>query len=161
MPASSTAFTRGLTLGIPFDNVIKVRDSLAESHPALAGSVPVVRRAVVEFARVAGIHGEALERVGLAVSEAVTNVVHHAYRTQPGRVHITARAINDELWVLVADEGCGHNLPTASPGLGWGLAIITDACDEFTLVERAQGGTEARMLFRIPGAHKQLKPADQ
>ena len=132
--------------------MIEVRESLTDSHLATPEAVAVIRRSVVDFASASGITGEKLDGVRLAVSEAVTNVVLHAYRDQPGQVHVTAHAVNSELWVLIADDGCGHNYPPKSPGLGWGLALITDACDEFTLAERAEGGTEARMLFRIPAA---------
>ncbi len=97
-----------------------------------------------------GLQGERLDGVRLAVSEAVTNVVRHAYRGERGEVHLTVRMVDNELWVLVADDGCGLSVPSADPGLGWGLAFITDACDEFTLAERAGGGAEARMVFRLP-----------
>lgn len=138
--------------------LIAVRESLNESHPATPQAVGRIRHAVADYARAAGMTGRALDDVRVAVSEAVTNVVLHAYRTQSGEVHVVAREVGDELWVLVADDGRGPCAPTSHPGLGWGLAIITDACDQFTLVERGGGGTEARMCFRI-GARPELTPA--
>jgi anti-sigma regulatory factor (Ser/Thr protein kinase) len=93
-----------------------------------------------------------LDGVRLAVSEAISNVVLHAYADEPGNVHVTARVVDGELWILVADEGRGHNSSPARAGLGWGLAFITDAADEFALAERADGGTEARMMFRLSRA---------
>ena len=38
---------------------------------------------------------------------------------------------------------------------------MTDACDEFTLVERATGGSEARICFRISAAPQDVNPADR
>jgi serine/threonine-protein kinase RsbW len=122
---------------------------LSQTYAATSDAVRLVRRAIVEYAQAAGMTGETLYSVRLAVSEAVTNVVRHAYPGQPGQVQVTASAIDGELWVLIADTGCGSQSPPENPGLGWGLAVITDASDEFTLVGRAEGGTEARMRFRF------------
>jgi anti-sigma regulatory factor (Ser/Thr protein kinase) len=54
-----------------------------------------------------------------------------------------------ELWILVTDAGCGHQVPSADPGLGWGLPLIAQCCDYFVLAERSDGGTEVRMRFDI------------
>lgn len=132
--------------------VVSVRASLSESHPATPEVIPALRHAVAAYAEAAGISGLQLDGVRLAISEAVSNVVLHAYHDEPGDVHVTARIVGDELWVLVADDGRGHNATPIRPGLGWGLAFITDAADDFSLAERAQGGTEARMMFRLRAA---------
>ncbi len=129
--------------------MVTVRGSLSESYLATPAVVGVIRQAVADFANANGVCGPKVDAVKLAVSEAVSNVVLHAYPEAPGEVHVTARALEGELWVIIDDDGRGHNNASERPGLGWGLALITDACDEFTLVERAQGGTEARMCFRI------------
>ena len=129
--------------------MVATRAHLNESLPATPEVIAPLRHGVADFARSAGIHGDQLDDVRLAVSEAVTNVVAHAYRDEPGEVHVTAQLVDGELWVLVADDGCGLSVPATRPGLGWGLAFITDACDEFTLAERAGGGSEARMVFRL------------
>ena len=130
--------------------MVAVRAHLDESRLATPDVIAPLRHAVADYAREAGIQGKRLDDVRLAVSEAVTNVVRHAYRGEPGHVHLIARTVESELWVLVADDGCGLGVPSPDPGLGWGLAFITDACDEFTLAERAGGGAEARMVFRLP-----------
>lgn len=124
-------------------------DTLNESYPATRRSIPLIRHRIAEMAEALGATSEQLDAVRLAVSEAVTNVVVHAYRDAPGEVRVTVRPLEDELWVLIADDGCGCQTPARTPGLGWGLAVITDSCDEFTLVDRSDGGTEARMRFRI------------
>jgi serine/threonine-protein kinase RsbW len=136
---------------IPYHSpVVGARAHLNESHLATPEAVGPLRHRVGDYASAAGIQGEQLDGVRLAVSEAVTNVVLHAYRDEPGQVHVTARMVDDELWVLIADDGVGLSAPTLRPGLGWGLAFITEASDEFTLAERAGGGAEARMVFRLP-----------
>lgn len=109
----------------------------------------LARAEVVAFAAQEGATSEQLERVRLAVSEAATNVVRHAYPETPGALYITAIAFDTELVVLVADDGCGHQARSANPGLGWGLALIAHVSTEFVLTERSDGGTEARMRFAL------------
>lgn len=128
------------------------RHSVTHTYEAVEASVPAARHVTADFAAAAGIAGEALDSVRLAVSEAVTNVVRHAYRGRTGRFQLTLGTCPGELWVLVSDDGCGHHTATRDPGLGLGLALIADACDEFVLAERAAGGTEAQMRFLIRAA---------
>lgn len=120
------------------------------SFPAVPESVPCARRAIELLAAAAGADPEQLEAIRLSVSEAVSNVVLHAYpRNEPGLVHVTAAAGGNELTVLIADDGCGFRRPSARAGLGWGMALIGEAADRFTIMERSGGGTEARIGFRL------------
>jgi anti-sigma regulatory factor (Ser/Thr protein kinase) len=128
----------------------RVHEELSETYPAVAASVNQARRSVAQFAARCGIGGEQLDAIRLAVSEAVTNVVLHAYRARAGAVHLTAAVAGEELWVLVADDGCGYKTPSPQPGLGWGLTIIAQHSSEYVIAERATGGTEVRMQFPIP-----------
>lgn len=128
------------------------RPRLSRSYPAVSETVPQARRAVTEWAASsAGLTGESLDAVRLAVSEAVTNVVRHAYRDAPGQVHISAQLAPGELWITVTDDGVGHQSPTVQPGLGVGLLVMADAADEFAISERPEGGTEAQMRFALDG----------
>jgi anti-sigma regulatory factor (Ser/Thr protein kinase) len=130
--------------------MIAACESLSKRYPAVAGSVPRARAAVAKFAAHAGLTGARLEDLRLAVSEAVTNVVRDAYRGSPGEVRVDVAVASDELWLLIADTGCGYQTPAKNPGPGFGLALIADAADEFVITERATGGTEARIGFRLP-----------
>lgn len=135
-----------------FASLVTIPESLclSESYPAIAASIPLARGAVVDFGRAAGLAGEPLDRLRLAVTEAVTNAVLHGFETDAGHVQVTAALADDELWLLVADDGCGFLHATAGArGLGWGLALIADACEDFEIVERAGGGTELRMRFSV------------
>jgi anti-sigma regulatory factor (Ser/Thr protein kinase) len=125
------------------------RQYVKESYPAVVASVPVARADVVEFAAAAGIAGEQLDAVRLAVSEAITNVVVYAYPARLGHIHVTARVASGELWVLVADSGCGIHAGRDSDGLGLGLALISQLTDGFSVLERSSGGTELRLRFVI------------
>jgi serine/threonine-protein kinase RsbW len=123
--------------------------SVRESYPAVAESVPVARRAITACAAEAGARPDQLHAIELAVSEALTNVVLHAYPWRTGEIHVTARAAGNELWVLIADNGCGMYAGRDTDGLGLGLALISQMTDGFSVVGRSSGGTELRLRFAL------------
>ena len=128
----------------------KVHEELSESYLAVAESIPHARLAVTQFATRNGITGEPLDDIRLAVTEAATNAVRHAYPDlTPGAFHVTAAVAGEELWVLVADDGCGYRTSPQIPGLGWGLTLIAKLSEEYVITERATGGTEVRMRFPV------------
>ena len=91
--------------------------------------------------------------VDLAVSEAVTNVVVHAYRDRgpaedPGPIRLALRIEDDAAWVLVADDGVGMAPRTDSPGLGMGLSLIARVCDRLE-IEQRHDGTRVHMRFGL------------
>ena len=122
---------------------------LAESYPAVPDSPSRARRAIARFAAAGGATDAEIDAVRLAVSEAVTNAVQHAYRETAGQIHLSATVIDGELWVLIADDGCGHQAPPPSPGLGLGIALMASVSRELVLTERADGGTEVRLRFPL------------
>lgn len=129
---------------------MSVGEALNESYPAIPEAVPLARRALVTIAAGAGAAGDRLDEIRLAVSEALTNAVVHAYRTgEPGRLHVTAAVASDELWVLIGDDGHGLHAGNDSPGLGIGLSLISGLSDDFAIVTRASGGTEVQMRFDL------------
>jgi anti-sigma regulatory factor (Ser/Thr protein kinase) len=121
--------------------------SLSDVRAARPESVPALRHAVVDFARAAGADAEQCEAVQLAVSEAVTNVVLHAYGDEGGLIHVSATVAGSELWVLIGDDGRGLNAPSPCPGLGQGLALIGAVSDSIAVLRRPSGGTELRLRF--------------
>jgi anti-sigma regulatory factor (Ser/Thr protein kinase) len=128
--------------------VIETRAAtLSQSYPATPASVREGRNAVVALAAASGGRPEQLEAIRLACSEALTNVAVHAYHGAAGPIHVSAGVIQGELWVLVADDGCGLRARSDSPGLGFGLKLIAKSTDGLTIVKRSCGGTELRMRF--------------
>jgi serine/threonine-protein kinase RsbW/stage II sporulation protein AB (anti-sigma F factor) len=109
--------------------------------------VPGVRRAVVDFAELHGI-GVSPD-IALAVSEAVTNAVLHAYRDgRPGEMRVVACAEPERLVVVVRDYGCGMSPHPDSPGLGLGLSVIGRLVAELSIERPDDGtGTRLRMSF--------------
>jgi serine/threonine-protein kinase RsbW len=125
-------------------------EALNESYPAVPEAVPLARRALATVAATAGAAGDRVDEIRLAVSEALTNAVVHAYRgDEPGRVHVTAAVASDELWVLIGDDGRGLHAWNDSQGLGIGLSLISGLSDDFSIVTRASGGTEVQMRFDL------------
>ena len=125
-------------------------DALSESYPAVPEAVPLARRALTDVAAAAGADPQRLEEIRLAVSEALTNAVVHAYRNgDVGRVQVTAAVASGELWVLVGDDGRGLHAWNDSRGLGIGLSLISGLSDDFAIVTRASGGTEVQMRFDL------------
>lgn len=122
------------------------------SASASADNVPQIRQAVVDFAYAHGVTEARAQDIELAVSEAVTNAVVHAYRhdEQPGSVHVSATVEGPWLDLRVADGGVGAAARTDSPGLGLGLPLIHRVADQVELRSRPHhDGTEVWMRFRL------------
>jgi serine/threonine-protein kinase RsbW/stage II sporulation protein AB (anti-sigma F factor) len=111
----------------------------------------VLRAAVAEFVTAAGVRQPHVDAVKLAVSEAVTNAVLHAYvdADEPGEVHVQTCLRDDTVHVVVSDDGIGMMPRLDSPGLGVGLPFIADTADTLDIASGARGGTELRMSFRL------------
>jgi serine/threonine-protein kinase RsbW len=145
----AAAAPRTASPGEPVDSGQAER-SLELDLPAVAESCPQARSAL----RTA-LAGTALEisAVDLAVTEAVANVVVHAYRDrassdEPGRVRLTLDLDAGGAWIVVADDGLGMAPRPDTPGLGLGLSLIANLCDQLEIDQRADGTTvQMRFLF--------------
>jgi anti-sigma regulatory factor (Ser/Thr protein kinase) len=83
--------------------------------------------------------------VALAVTEAASNVVRHAYPAPAtGVIEFAAWVEGVELFVEVADSGIGFDAGSAKPGLG--LRLIRGVAS-LSLRRNAEGGTRLRMTF--------------
>lgn len=122
---------------------------LTRTFRAVPEAIAEARHAVAAFARAAGARELTVDDVQLVVSEAVSNVVLHAYEGRTGSVHITAAIAEEELWVLVADDGDGFRAEHRSSGLGLGLPLIAQLSTDFAIESGARGGIELKMRFPI------------
>jgi anti-sigma regulatory factor (Ser/Thr protein kinase) len=120
----------------------------------MAESVPAARDATVEYARGLGAGEPVARAVALAVTEACSNVVLHAYREgeEPGAMTVLVEHPGDSLYVTVLDDGHGIVPRGDSPGLGLGLPLIHRLTDGLELRSRSEGGSEVRMRFDL--AHR-------
>jgi len=114
--------------------------------PAEPGAVRAIRNAVREFAVDHGVPDT--DAVALALTEAVTNVVVHAYRDgRRGDVRVVVCAEPTRLVVVVRDYGCGMRPRHDSPGLGMGLSLIGHLASHFNVEAPEEEGTRLRMHF--------------
>jgi serine/threonine-protein kinase RsbW len=117
-----------------------------EANPA---SIATVRHQVVSFAErhELAVPGD----VALAVTEATTNVVVHAYRgLESGEMRVVACAREAGLVVVVRDYGCGMQPNPDSPGPGLGLSVIGAIAHELNIERPDDGGTRIRIHFPQP-----------
>jgi anti-sigma regulatory factor (Ser/Thr protein kinase) len=122
--------------------------AFAARYPALPGSVAEIRTAVGNWAATAGAAPERVADMRLAVSEAASNVVAHAYgEDDPGELTVAASADLGVLSVVVEDTGSGLERASARPGLGAGLTVIARLADRVELTQRAGDGLRVSMSF--------------
>jgi serine/threonine-protein kinase RsbW len=134
------------------DRRVDTEPDLHLTLPARPENVAVARHAIGGFADVVDMPDQTLADVKLAVTEACTNVVVHAYPDGDGPMGLRASVDEGVLRVIVVDEGRGI-LPRAdSPGLGLGLPLIATLAESLELGTGTNEETEVRMSFRLDAA---------
>jgi anti-sigma regulatory factor (Ser/Thr protein kinase) len=122
---------------------------MQEHLPATVESVAVARHAVRRFAADLGVD---LDGIALAVSEAVANVVAHAYEEGvAGVIELSATASPVEVAVVVRDRGRGLAAGRKSHGAGFGIEIIRRLAHQVAL-DDTPSGVALTMRFRRGGA---------
>ena len=124
--------------------------SFEASFPSTPPGVGAMRREVAAFAQQAGMDDDGVGSVRLAVSEAATNAVVHAYRQTEGHLRVHAHVEGTELIVVVVDTGSGLAPRADSPGLGLGMPLMASVTTRFSVVSQGTG-TEVHMAFALPG----------
>lgn len=116
--------------------------------PARPENVSVIRHVLGAFAEALRLSDDLVEDLRLAVTEACTNVVRHAYPPEvPGPVEITIRPTEDVVSVVVADHGRGIGASSDTTGPGLGLPLIAAIADEVELQPVPGGGSRVAMTF--------------
>jgi anti-sigma regulatory factor (Ser/Thr protein kinase) len=126
--------------------------ALHERLPARPESIALLRHAVVDFAGGSGASERQRDDIALAVSEAVSNSVVHAYARaiHPGDVTVEAWMQDGSLEVIVCDEGIGMVPRSDSPGLGLGLPLIHQVTEQISIEDPAsRSGVRLHMTFAI------------
>ncbi len=125
--------------------------AMRKGYPARADSVPAARNAAAGFVRELGVEESVARAVALAVTEACSNVVVHAYREQEeqGNMTVVIAKLDGSLCISVLDDGLGIAPRPDSPGLGMGLALISEITDDLELRSRQEGGAEVSMRFDL------------
>ena len=113
----------------------------------LPSAPPSIKRARDAVAALAESSGASADDVKLAVSEAVTNAVVHAFRDRPpGTISVTAEIDRGQLVVVVADDGSGMRPNPESAGLGFGISLITSLSGEARF-DSSPNGLTVSMVF--------------
>lgn len=122
--------------------------------PARPEYITLGRLALTAIAGVRPLSEETLHDLKLALTEACTNSVKHAYEDGgEGTVDILYELQADRLAVEVGDAGAGFEPRDSHGGNGdelseggLGIAIIRALTDEVEIAERAGGGSRLRFV---------------
>ena len=119
--------------------------------PARAANIAIVRHAFGALGEALAVDEQILSNIRLAVTEACTNVVVHAYPDgEEGQLEILATLQEEKLVVVVRDEGPGIGPRPDSPGLGLGLPLIASLTESVQLGRDDEDKrTEVRMTFPL------------
>jgi serine/threonine-protein kinase RsbW len=128
--------------------------------PAKPEYITLGRLALTGIARLRPepLRQEVLGDLKLALTEACTNSVRHAYADGEGMVEILYELHDDKLVIEVVDEGEGFDPPNGPSSAlvdeelsegGLGIAIIEALADEFEIREREQGGSFLRFVKHL------------
>ncbi len=125
----------------------------SEERLELRGGPEIIRQArewATAQARRAGLSGEAIAEIALAVSEACTNIVRHAYAERP-EARIILTVADDGRWLTLRLRDFGRKFDPAAyrpPNLdalhegGYGLFLIQQVMDEVHYITDHDQGTE-------------------
>src|SRR5919199_316350 len=125
--------------------------------PARPEYITLGRLALTAIAGVRPVSDETLYDLKLALTEACTNSVRHAYENgREGHVEILYELEPDRLAVEVTDDGSGielQDIPDPDDAAaheltegGLGIALIRALADEVEIGERASGGSRLRFV---------------
>lgn len=115
--------------------------------PATADSLTVARQVAAGVAHAAGMEDERVEDVRIAVTEACTNAVRHAYASgEPGVLTLASWVAAGSLFFSVRDRGRGFGEGEEGPGVG--LLTIRALAGEVD-VRSSPLGTEVTMRFPL------------
>jgi serine/threonine-protein kinase RsbW len=125
--------------------------TVALTIPARAEFLFFCRLALVGLARAGRMDPETLSDLKLAVTEACSNAIRHAYAEPGGRVMVRFDLEEDSLAVEVTDDGHGFQISPADflepREVGMGLAIIQALTDELD-ISVGNGGQGTVVRFR-------------
>jgi serine/threonine-protein kinase RsbW len=141
------------------DGVLEGTRSVRLRVPARAEYIALARLALSGLADIVALPDELLGDLKLALTEAVSNSVRHAYADGAGFVSIAYELTGATLAVEVVDDGQGFD-PQRPPALegeeltegGLGIAIIRTIADEFEL--DSQPGVRGSRLRFVKRLHQ-------
>lgn len=138
-----------------------MNESITLEIPAKAEYVVLGRLALAGLLREGGFTADAVADLKLALTEACSNSIRHAYNgngegsgASPGQVQLSFELLGDRIVMTIRDDGAGfHDDDVDCPQCaavagaghlsegGMGISIIRAVVDEFELQRPGEGGT--------------------
>ena len=148
----SYGLARGTTTDMGIDARPQRVDTLRIEVPATADQLVHIRHRLLAWLEPLGVPDAVVADIVLAVNEACTNSVEHAYRDfEVGTIEVEASVKGGDIVVCVSDHGTWR-IPSSEPSTrGRGLPIIEATSDDVEL-SRSTSGTTVRITFRTAGA---------
>jgi anti-sigma regulatory factor (Ser/Thr protein kinase) len=116
--------------------------------PARPENVAVIRHVLGAFAEALQLPTDLVEDMRLAVTEACTNVVRHAYHDgEPGPIDVLIRPNGDRLDLIVSDDGNGIGPSPDIAGPGLGLPLIAALAATVEIEHGTPRGSRLAMTF--------------
>ncbi len=133
---------------------VDMREFLQGMCASLAANRPDnVEKIIVEAAPIT-VNSKRAMKIGLLVSELVTNAFKHAYPNgRRGAIHVTLTANGEASRLVVSDEGVG--VPDdfcIDKGKGLGMRLIRSVLDQFGGTMEISKGPRAKFVVDMPGA---------
>jgi serine/threonine-protein kinase RsbW len=126
--------------------------------PAKPEYLVLCRLVLSGLSRTMEIEPETLADLKLAVTEACSNAVRHAYENGDGTISVVYTFSEAGISLEIVDDGPGFEVPPARPPQpfalsedGMGLSIIRALVDELELGPRPNGrGSRVQFVRRLP-----------
>ena len=79
--------------------------------PSLTDNLQIIREFVINIAAKAGFNEESQGQIALAVDEACTNVIKHAYKYHAKKpIEIVLRIDSKKIKIIISDKGTGFDI---------------------------------------------------
>lgn len=126
------------------------KDVIEIRFPSRKEYVGVVRLAISGLGQRCNFTIDEIEDLKIAITEACTNAVVHAYNGKPGEIIVRCHPAKNTLTVEVNDKGVGFNPKTVVPGtkgkgktpsLGLGLTFIKSVTNDLKIKSVPKKGT--------------------
>lgn len=136
-----------------------MRDSAIITIPSHPKYLSIVRVVTGKMAELSGMAESAVEDVKLAVDEACSNVIKHAYKGNVNqKIVLRFKTSPKGFEVIIEDNGLkahpeslvGRDLEDIKPG-GLGIHFIKKVFDIFVLDEKKKKGNRLRLLKYMKG----------
>jgi serine/threonine-protein kinase RsbW len=116
------------------------------------GALVILRQVAAVFARTVGADEEAVEAIAVAVNEAATNAIMHAYRAgEQGPLRLAASVGGRVLVIAVSDEGIGERAEARrGDDVGRGFPLMK-TLSRGVDVQRGRRGTRVCLRFPVGG----------